>query len=233
MLVAILGLNIGVMAVATALSSTDVSAGLGLGLFGVLSIIRVRSAELRQEEVAYYFSSLALGLLAGFTLDPLWLSPALMAVIIAAMYLGDHPRLFANRRHQSFNLDVAYTDEAKIIARLEELLGFEVLRIRVKRVDLVNDTTSVDVHFRCAPVARPAHAELDPIETSEVHTEKPFGAHAMPSALQPESAPGAHAVRPPSVHAEVLRGLHAERRFGSYAEAPQKRRVDNREQARR
>ena len=85
MLVAILGLNIGVMAVATALSSTDVSAGLGLGLFGVLSIIRVRSAELRQEEVAYYFSSLALGLLAGFTLDPLWLNPALMAVIIAAM----------------------------------------------------------------------------------------------------------------------------------------------------
>jgi len=36
---------------------------LGLGLFGVLSIIRLRSTELDQHEVAYYFSALALGII--------------------------------------------------------------------------------------------------------------------------------------------------------------------------
>ena len=36
-----------------------------LGLFGVLSIIRLRSEELAQHEVAYYFAALALGLLGG------------------------------------------------------------------------------------------------------------------------------------------------------------------------
>ena len=51
MVVAIIGLNMGVMAVATALASAEVTAGLGLGLFGVLSIIRLRSSELAQEEV--------------------------------------------------------------------------------------------------------------------------------------------------------------------------------------
>ena len=35
--------------------------GLGLGLFGVLSIIRLRSSEPSQEEVAYYFVALAMG----------------------------------------------------------------------------------------------------------------------------------------------------------------------------
>ena len=40
MVVALLGINIGVMAVATALANAEVSAGVGLGLFGVLSIIR-------------------------------------------------------------------------------------------------------------------------------------------------------------------------------------------------
>ena len=148
MVVAILGLNIGVMAVATALASSDVSAGLGLGLFGVLSIIRLRSSELAQEEVAYYFSSLALGLLAGFAVDPLWVGPALMVAIVLALFIGDHPRLFADNRHQVVNLDAAYTDEVELIARLEELLDAKVLKVNVKKVDLVNDTTSVDVRFR-------------------------------------------------------------------------------------
>ncbi len=148
MVVAILSLNIGVMAVATALASAEVSAGLGLGLFGVLSIIRLRSSELAQEEVAYYFSALALGLLAGVQVSPAWLTPALMAALVAALYVGDHPLLFADTRHQTVNLDTAYTNESALIIRLEGLLDAEVLRVKIKRVDLVNDTTSVDVRFR-------------------------------------------------------------------------------------
>jgi len=148
MVVAILGLNIGVMAVATALAGSEVSAGLGLGLFGVLSLIRLRSSELAQEEVAYYFSSLALGLLAGFVVDPLWVGPALMVAILLALFIGDHPRLFTDTRHQLVNLDAAYPDEGQLIARLESVLGAEILKVKVKKVDLVNDTTSVDVRFR-------------------------------------------------------------------------------------
>ena len=148
MVVAILSLNIGVMAVATALASAEVSAGLGLGLFGVLSIIRLRSSEIAQEEIAYYFSALALGLLAGFEVDPAWLTPALMVTILTALFIGDHPSLFASSRQQSVNLDAAFTDEAQLTACLESLLGAEVLKIKVKKVDLVNDTTSVDVRYR-------------------------------------------------------------------------------------
>ena len=43
---AFLGVNIGVLAVSTVLGSSTVGAGLGLGLFGVLSIIRLRSDEI-------------------------------------------------------------------------------------------------------------------------------------------------------------------------------------------
>ena len=81
MVVAILGLNVGVMAVATALSTAEVSAGLGLGLFGVLSIIRLRSSELAQEDIAYYFTALAIGLLGGISVSPGWVTPALMGAI--------------------------------------------------------------------------------------------------------------------------------------------------------
>lgn len=151
MVVAILSLNVGVMAVATALASAEVSAGLGLGLFGVLSIIRLRSSEISQEEIAYYFSSLALGLLAGFSVSPAWLTPALIAAILVALFVGDHPSLLAKSRQQLVNLDAAFTDETKLTSHLEELLQAEVVKLKVKKVDLVNDTTSVDVRYRLRP----------------------------------------------------------------------------------
>lgn len=150
LVVAYLGVNVGVLAVADALNASGIGAGLGLGLFGVLSIIRLRSAELDQEEVAYYFAALALGLLGGLTVGPDWLTPALMAAIVAVLFVGDHPRLFAGYRTQVVHLDTAFTNEATLRAHLEQLLGAEVHRLRVRKVDLVDDTTTVEVRYQLA-----------------------------------------------------------------------------------
>lgn len=166
MVVAILGLNVGVMAVATALSTAEVSAGLGLGLFGVLSIIRLRSSELAQEDIAYYFTALAIGLLGGITVSPAWVTPALMGAILVTLFIADHPRLFEGNRSHVVTLDRAYPDERRAVARVEELLGAEVTRLRIKKLDLVRDTTVVDVCFRlrdddsAAPTGHPELAEM-------------------------------------------------------------------------
>jgi hypothetical protein len=148
LLVSYIGVNIGVLAVAEALTSAEVSAGLGLGLFGVLSIIRLRSFELDQQEVAYYFVSLALGVLGGVPVSPEWLAPALMAALLVALFVGDHPRLFARYRAHSVNLDAAYTDETALIERLEDMFGARIHQVSVRRVDLVYDTTLVDVRYQ-------------------------------------------------------------------------------------
>lgn len=148
LLVSYLGVNIGVLAVAEALTSAEVTAGLGFGLFGVLSIIRLRSFELDQQEIAYYFVSLALGVLGGVAVSPDWLAPALMAALLVALFVGDHPRLFARYRTHSVNLDVAYTDETALIERLEDMFGARVHQVSVRRVDLVYDTTLVDVRYQ-------------------------------------------------------------------------------------
>ena len=151
MVVAYLGVNIGVLAVADALSSTGAGAGLGLGLFGVLSIIRLRSSELDQPEIAYYFVALALGLLGGLAVSPDWLTPALMAALLVGLYLGDHPRLFAGYRTQTMNLDTAFTDEAHLVSYLEGLLGAHVHRVKVRKVDLINASTLVEVRYQLRP----------------------------------------------------------------------------------
>ena len=153
MVFAYIGVNVGIAAVTIALDSAAVGAGLGLGLFGLLSIVRLRSSELTQEEVAYYFVALAMGLLSGFELEPAWLSPALMALLVATVFGADHPRLLSGYRQQVITLDAAYTDEWLLRSRLEELLMAEVKHLVVERVDLVRDTTVVDVRYRLRPAA--------------------------------------------------------------------------------
>jgi hypothetical protein len=148
LVVAFLGVNVGVLAVSTVLGSSTVGAGLGLGLFGVLSIIRLRSSEISQTEVAYYFASLALGLLAGLTTAPSAVVVGLMILVVAVLAIADHPGLFSRYRQQSIVVDVAHRDEAVLSSHLEMLLGAQVVNLSVIKLDLVNDTTWVDVRYR-------------------------------------------------------------------------------------
>jgi uncharacterized protein DUF4956 len=150
---AFLGVNIGVLATAMILGSSTVGAGVGLGLFGVLSIIRLRSSEIAQHEVAYYFAALALGLLAGLESDVSWLVSGLMALVIAALYAGDHPRLFRRYQQRTVTLDAAYIDDDALRGHLEVLLKGRIVNLSVRSVDLVNDTTQVDVRYVRAAAA--------------------------------------------------------------------------------
>jgi hypothetical protein len=152
LVVAFLGVNIGVLAVSVVLASTTVGAGLGLGLFGVLSIIRLRSTEISQHEVAYYFAALALGLIAGLSAAPTLTTTGLMILVLVALAVADHPGLFRRYGQQSLQLDTAHTDEGALRAHLEQLLGGRVVNLAVRHVDLVDDTTLVEVRYR---VGRP------------------------------------------------------------------------------
>ena len=153
LVVAYLGVNVGVVAVSAALGSTTVGAGLGLGLFGVLSIIRLRSTELGQREVAYYFSSLALGLVGGLGAGSVPVAVALMALVVLVMAVGDCPRLLRRLRSQTVVVDRAITSEPELVAHLEGLLGARVHAVDVQRLDLVNDTTWVEVRYSVEPAA--------------------------------------------------------------------------------
>ncbi|BDV31223.1 DUF4956 domain-containing protein [Microbacterium terricola] len=150
LVVAFIGVNVGVLAVTTVLGSADVAAGLGLGLFGVLSIIRLRSSEISQREVAYYFAALALGLITGLPQTNPWPVTALAALILVAMWAADHPALLARSRHQVIRVDRAITDEGELRAELAARLGGPVTSLTVQELDLVNDTTLVDVRWKAA-----------------------------------------------------------------------------------
>jgi len=152
---AFLGVNAGVLAVSVVLAASEVGLGIGLGLFGVLSIIRLRSSEITQREVAYYFAALAMGLISGLTTAVSFVPVLLLGLLVAVMYVADHPRLLGNHRHQTMLLDTAFTDEAAVISEVERRTGGRVSGVSVQHVDLVNDTTLVDVRYTLVGASRP------------------------------------------------------------------------------
>lgn len=145
---AYIGVNFDVLAVSTVLASSTVSFGLGMGLFGVLSIIRLRSLEIDQQEVAYYFTSLAIALLAGLTPEPSPLTVGLMVLLVFGMYLGDHPRLYSEYRQVLVNVDRAIADEGELREHVATMLGADVVSTNIVELDIVNDSTLVTVRFR-------------------------------------------------------------------------------------
>ncbi|MFJ3032423.1 DUF4956 domain-containing protein [Rothia terrae] len=148
LVVSYLVINVGVFAVTVALANADAtSAGMGMGLFGVLSIIRLRSTELNQREVAYYFCALAIGLLAGIGLEPVGLMLGLMVLILAVMGISDSRSVMKTLRQQTVTVDRAISNDEDLKAYLGKKLGYSIETVTILDLDLVNDKTLVDIRY--------------------------------------------------------------------------------------
>lgn len=154
LVLAYIGLNIGVMGTTLVMTQSTMAAGLGLGLFGVLSIIRLRSNELSQYEVSYYFAALVIGLICGLQPEPTWLAPAVSVFVVVVMWGVDSLLLSRNFRHQIITIDRIILNEQQLQGHLEELLGGPVRKFTVQSTDLVRDLMVVDVRYS---VPRKAH----------------------------------------------------------------------------
>lgn len=160
LVVAFFAVNMGVFGVAAMLAGTDVGMGLGLGLFGALSIIRLRSSEISQCEVFYYFAALAIGLINGMSTAPTALEVIIVAAIIVTLAVADSSLLFGQYRSQEFN-SITPTPPTRMRAAVAALVGTDVYSVTVTCVDLVNDTTRVTARFRASDT------ETQPVRDTE------------------------------------------------------------------
>lgn len=148
LLVAFLVVNIGVFGLTVALSDMAVGAGFGIGLFGVLSIIRLRSSEINQRDVAYYFASLVIGLLSAMT-TPQNIEIGLLGVVIVLVLLvADQSFRRGGANQMRITLDRTFPDSESTVKAVEDMLGATVLSLRIIAVNAVNDSTVVDVVVR-------------------------------------------------------------------------------------
>ena len=148
LLLAYVALNIGIFVAMSLLSKVRVDIALGFGLFAILSIIRLRSSAVTQQEVAYYFAALVLGLVNGLDLDDRWVAVAMNVVLLTALAVVDSRALRDRARRLDVTLDVVHADDAALVADLERRLGGRVMHHQVNEVDYVRDIMVVDVRYR-------------------------------------------------------------------------------------
>ncbi|MFA9446137.1 DUF4956 domain-containing protein [Egicoccus sp. AB-alg6-2] len=157
--------NVSLFTVAAALgSSSPLNVGVGFGLFAVLSIVRLRSDEATQGEIGYTMVALVLGLIAGLPGLQFEAKVLFAVLLVATMYVVDHPALIPPFLHQRCRvmLDVVHTDHELLRRDLEQRLGGVVHHVIVQEVDYVRETMRLDVRVR---LNRPQ--QVDPLPAGD------------------------------------------------------------------
>jgi Domain of unknown function (DUF4956)/VTC domain len=174
LLLAYVSLNIGIFVAMSLLSQVRVDIALGFGLFAILSIIRLRSTSVTQQEVAYYFVALVMGLVNGLDIPDRRLTVFVNILLLVTMALVDGRDFRDRARRIDVHLDVIHADDAALVADLERRLGGTVTYHEVNDIDYVRETMVVDVRYKVGtaqaqpqPDERRIEVTLDVIYTDD------------------------------------------------------------------
>ncbi|MEU5309423.1 DUF4956 domain-containing protein [Streptomyces sp. NPDC021562] len=145
-------LNVGLFAAMSTISSGKFPAGVGFGLFGILSLVRLRSAAFTLRDVAYTFVALVIALCTGLPHRQMWLVVVLDAVVLLAMLLVDDPKSYdPPTRTVKLTLDRIYPEPALIAHDVALRFGQAPLSVEVDEVDYVRETTRVSARYPAQP----------------------------------------------------------------------------------
>lgn len=143
-------LNVGLLAAVVTIGSGDFPTGIGFGLFGLLSLVRLRSAAFTLKDVAYTFVALVLALVNGLPERNVLLVVSLDIVLLGAVWLVDDSRSSAPTQVMRMVLDRALTEPAQVSAEVASRLGSAPVSVAVEDVDFVRDITRVVVRYTVA-----------------------------------------------------------------------------------
>lgn len=151
--------NIFIMLIVMAIIRTDFNIAVGFGLFALLSLIQVRSAQFTKTETAYMFGTVALAVINGAGIGDLtFVLICNFVVILAAWLIGtwslEHSANLItvdNVRKMSVTLDhineKAISDRSLMTEELASILGCTIQSFEIKKVDYVRDVVDVSVIY--------------------------------------------------------------------------------------
>jgi hypothetical protein len=136
-----------VFTVLTVITERTIPAGVGFGLFALLSIIRLRSEPFANVDLGYFFLSLVLAVVNGIGHVDHRLTGFLCVLVIVAVYLIDHPRIQRTTIRVEVILDSVITNQAALRLELKGRFGSEIVAMTIVEVDYVRETMRVWVTY--------------------------------------------------------------------------------------
>ncbi len=126
------------------------SMGVGIGLFGIFSIMRYRTDAMPVREMTYLFVIIALSLVNAVSVNvPLFEVILTNLIISAAVWLCElHIKTRPTRLVQYDRIELITTERRpELIADLEKRLGVKVTKVDVGSIDFLRDMAMIRVTF--------------------------------------------------------------------------------------
>ena len=135
------------------LTSTTLSVGIGFGLFAIFSVLRYRTDEMPIREMTYLFIVIALPVMNSVMISDTGMPWLLVAngAIVALLFVLEKGWGF----HFSGSKRVIYdrveligpAERDRLLADLSERTGLPVMRVDVRRIDLLHDTAELTIYY--------------------------------------------------------------------------------------
>lgn len=143
--------NIFAFAVLAKLSNVEFGLAAGFGLFAILALFNLRSEQIGRIEIAYFFGAIAIAVIFSIAGSSLLVAIVLVALVLAGVYLVDHPRIIPGSMAMQVTLDRIDThilsDPLKMKTELSERLGVQVKNFEVVNVNFVNELAVVKLTY--------------------------------------------------------------------------------------
>ena len=125
--------------------------GVGLGLFGIFSIMRYRTDAMPVREMTYLFVIIALSLVNAISegVPMVELLITNLIFLVAVWLLEWRLKVLPSKIIQYDKMDLIQPDrKADLIADLEKRLGLEIVQVEVGSVDFIRDMAMVKIRYR-------------------------------------------------------------------------------------
>jgi len=128
------------------------SIGIGIGLFGIFSIMRYRTETMPVREMTYLFLIISISVINALAENVTYLELAIvnLAVILATWYFEHH---FGQKNIQQKLIQydrvelIKPENREQLIADLQERTGIEILKVEVGGIDFLKDTAVLKIYY--------------------------------------------------------------------------------------
>ncbi len=135
------------------LTSAELSIGVGFGLFAIFSVLRYRTDEMPIREMTYLFIVIALPVMNSVLMSDSNIARLLIAngVIVALLYALEKEWGFHFSASRIITYDrvdlITPANQDKLLADLRERTGLAVDRVEVRKINFLNDTVDMTIHY--------------------------------------------------------------------------------------
>lgn len=145
------------------------SLGIGIGLFGIFSIMRYRTDAMPVREMTYLFVIIALSLVNAISegVPMIELGVTNLIFLVAVGLCEWHLKVLPSKIIQYDKIDLITPDKKQeLIADLEKRLGLDIVQVEVGAVDFIRDMAMVKIRYRGKRVDGDIANELKALERS-------------------------------------------------------------------